>query len=328
VSVIELVLQHADLARVRFAQSPVWELAASLRTLRDRTRHHMHRRWLSSLDGALASVRMDLLVALMATDSYLPDFLTPAPVTTDGVLDDELARIRDTDPSVVLAQLHRLLRARAVPPVLQPLFDDPGRHLATVVAEMRRYWQVALEPHWTQLRACGIADVAYRMELIASGGLARFVADLNPEVVYDGDRLMITKACHRHQTVLHGSGIWFMPCLFSWPSTLVVCCDVAEPCISYPMRGTATVLSERYRENLDSLQALVGGTRAALLTALASPRTTTELASELNMSAATVSEHLKILKHSGLADSRRRGRSVFYQRTPAAATLMAAAGAL
>jgi DNA-binding transcriptional ArsR family regulator len=328
VNVIELVLQHADLARVRFAQSPVWELAASLRTLRDGTRHHMHRRWLSSLGGTLTSVRMDLLFALMASDSYLPDFLTPSPVTTDGVLDDELARIRETDPAVVRAQLDRLHRARTMPEILQPMFDDPGRQLATVVSEMRRYWQVALEPHWTQLRACGIADVAYRMELIASGGIARFVADLNPEVDYDNDRLVITKACHRHQTVLQGSGIWFIPSLFSWPSTMVVCCDVVEPSISYPMRGTATALTQRYSDHLDSLQALVGGTRAALLTALASPRTTTELASELNVSAATVSEHLKILKQSGLADSLRRGRSVFYRRTPAAGALMAAAGAL
>jgi DNA-binding transcriptional ArsR family regulator len=328
VNVIELVLQHSDLARVRFAQSPVWELAASLRTLHDRSRHHMHSRWVSSLDGKLASVRMDLLVALTATDSYLPDFLTPSPLTTDGMLDHELARVRETDPAVVRAHLDRLHRARPVPRILQPLYEDPRRHLATVVAEMRRYWQVALEPHWPQLRACGLADVAYRLELIASGGIAGFVANLHPEVVYDGDRLMIRKACHRHQTVLRGSGIWFMPSLFSWPSTMVVCCDVAEPSISYPMRGTATVLTQRGRDPLDSLQALVGSSRAALLTALASPRTTTDLAHELKMSPAAVSQHLKILKQSGLAASLRRGRSVFYQRTAAAGTLLAAADAL
>ena len=32
---IEIVLAHSDLARVRFAHSPVWELVASLRVLQD-----------------------------------------------------------------------------------------------------------------------------------------------------------------------------------------------------------------------------------------------------------------------------------------------------
>jgi DNA-binding transcriptional ArsR family regulator len=322
--VIELVLQHSDLARVRFSQSPLWELASSLRTVYDRGRHHMHGRWLSSIRGQLSSVRMDLLFGLMATASNFPDFLTPSPIATEASLEDELARVRATDPVVVRAHLDRLRRGRSVPSVLLPLYDDPDRQLATVVAEMRAYWQVALEQYWPQLRASGIADIAYRLELIASGGIAQFVADLHPEVAYAGDRMLIRKACHRHQTVLQGSGIWFVPSLFAWPSTMVVCCDVAAPSICYPMRGTAMVLAERCTDHLDSLQALVGNTRAALLTALASPRTTTELAHELNISPAAVSQHLKILKQSGMAGSLRRGRLVFYHRTAAAWSLLAA----
>jgi hypothetical protein len=52
---IELVLAHADLARVRFAHSPIHELAASLLVLQDPSRRPMYGDWLSlvrpRLDG-------------------------------------------------------------------------------------------------------------------------------------------------------------------------------------------------------------------------------------------------------------------------------------
>jgi len=68
---------------------------------------------------------------------------------------------------------------------------------------------------------------------------------------------------------------------------------------------------------------LVGRTRAALLASLDLPRTTTQLAAELGLSQAAVSQHLKILHNAALVTAQRRGRMVLYQRTPAATTLLA-----
>jgi DNA-binding transcriptional ArsR family regulator len=70
------------------------------------------------------------------------------------------------------------------------------------------------------------------------------------------------------------------------------------------------------------LAALVGRTRASLLRTLRLPLTTTELAAQLDMSPAAISQHLKILKESALVDSRRRGRAVLYQRTEVGTTLV------
>ena len=53
------------------------------------------------------------------------------------------------------------------------------------------------------------------------------------------------------------------------------------------------------------------------------PRTTTQLAAELGLSQAAVSQHLKILHNTALVTAQRRGRMVLYQRTPAATTLLA-----
>jgi len=77
-------------------------------------------------------------------------------------------------------------------------------------------------------------------------------------------------------------------------------------------------------EQTDPLAALVGRTRATLLATLGLPRTTTQLAEQLDLSPAAVSQHLKILKDTALVTARRRGRMVLYQRTAAATALLAA----
>jgi DNA-binding transcriptional ArsR family regulator len=86
----------------------------------------------------------------------------------------------------------------------------------------------------------------------------------------------------------------------------------------------AELWEDKMAEQGDPLGALVGRTRAALLASLDLPQTTTQLATQLDLSPAAVSQHLKILHNAALVTAQRRGRMVLYQRTPAAATLLAA----
>jgi DNA-binding transcriptional ArsR family regulator len=93
--------------------------------------------------------------------------------------------------------------------------------------------------------------------------------------------------------------------------------------------GLARVLADLWREapanHSDPLAALVGRTRARLLATLGLPRTTSQLAVQFGLSPAAVSQHLKVLKETGLMTARRRGRMVLYQPTAAATTLLEAA---
>jgi DNA-binding transcriptional ArsR family regulator len=52
---------------------------------------------------------------------------------------------------------------------------------------------------------------------------------------------------------------------------------------------------------------------------------TTQVARELGLSAASVSEHLSVLRRAGLVTARRSGRSVLYQRTVFGTELLGAA---
>jgi hypothetical protein len=80
----------------------------------------------------------------------------------------------------VRADLDKVREERPLPAVLRPLYDDPAAHLPSVVEELRRYWQAALEPVWPRVRALCTADLAYRMEQFANGGLALVLANLHP----------------------------------------------------------------------------------------------------------------------------------------------------
>ena len=325
VAMIEMVLAHSDLARVRFAHSPVGELVASLRMLQDPDRQLMYGRWLTATRRRLEGLRLELLFALTPTGRYLPGFLFPPPTQPWADLAVELKQIAASPPAVVRTELDTVREGRPLPAALGPLYDDPASQLPEVVEELARYWQAAVEPVWQRVRALCTADLAYRMEQFADGGLTRVLGGLHPDLSFTDELLRIDKPHHcSHRFDLAGTGIVLVPCAFTWPSLSVVCCDVAQPTLIYTPRGVAELWQDTLAEQADPLAALVGRTRATLLATLALPRTTTQLAAQLGMSPAAVSQHLKILKDSALVTAQRRGRMVLYQRTAAANVLLAA----
>jgi hypothetical protein len=81
---IEILLAHSDLARLRFAHSPIWELVASLRVLQHPARQPMYGRWLAATRSRLEGLRLELLFALASTGRYLPAFLLPPPTQPLG----------------------------------------------------------------------------------------------------------------------------------------------------------------------------------------------------------------------------------------------------
>jgi DNA-binding transcriptional ArsR family regulator len=320
---IELVLGHLDLARVRFAHSPVRELVASLLVLQDPRRQPMYGRWLQTVRPQLGGVRLELLVALVPAGRILPTFLLPAPSGPWPTLAEELAAVAAIPADVVRAELELVSQGRPLPAALRAVYEDPAGQLPVVARELDRYWQVAVAPVWQRMRAVCTADVAHRMERFADGGLARVLGGLHPQLALEADRLQIDKPYHcQHRLDLAGTGIVLVPCAFIWPTAMAECCGVDQPVVTYPPRGLAELWDDTPAEGTDPLSALVGRTRARLLATLGLPRTTTQLAAELGLSPPAVSQHLKVLKDTALVTARRRGRMVLYQRTPTATTLL------
>jgi DNA-binding transcriptional ArsR family regulator len=91
----------------------------------------------------------------------------------------------------------------------------------------------------------------------------------------------------------------------------------------YPARGVGTLWEPGHVVAPEALGQLLGSRRAAVLSALTSPVSTTELARSLGLSAASVSQHLAVLRDAGLVNGHRVGRVVLYMRSPTGESLAA-----
>ncbi|WP_433210503.1 DUF5937 family protein [Dactylosporangium sp. CS-047395] len=321
---IELLFEPGDLARIRFARSPMQELVSSVRVAGHARRVRVHRPWVQSVRGSVSALRLDLLAPLLADPRYVPEFLVPAPDRMGTRFGDELARVRSASEGAVREQLELLGGGAPLAAALRPLYDDPQRHLGRLAAELQAYWQAAIEPIWSRLAGLLDAEIGYRADQLTSGGIVRVLGSLHPELEYAEDALRILWPTWQSRNRLDGTGVLLVPCVFAWPS-LLVDTSSPSPTLIYGPRGVGQVWHGSARWSAPPVADLLGRSRAALLARLDLPQSTTQVARELGLSAASVSEHLSVLRRSGLVSSRRSGRQVLYQRTALGTDLLGAA---
>jgi DNA-binding transcriptional ArsR family regulator len=321
--VIELLFEPGDLARIRFARSPMHELMSSMRVADHAERARMHGPWVRSVRGAVSGLQLDLLRPLLGDPRYVPEFLMPSPDRMDTRFADELDRVRTTPAVSVRAQLELFGGEAPLPETLLPLYDNPEHYLGRLAVEIQDYWRVAIEPVWSRLAGLLDAEVGYRADQLTSGGIVRLLGNLHPELEYAEDALRILWPTWQSQNRLDGAGVLLVPCVFAWPSLLV---DTGPRCptLIYSPRGVGQVWEGSARSSAPRVADLLGRSRAALLVRLDLPLSTTQVARDLGLSAAAVSEHLSVLRRSGLVTSRRSGRQVLYQRTALGTDLLGA----
>ncbi|MER7763664.1 DUF5937 family protein [Streptomyces sp. NPDC097619] len=320
---IEIRLAPRDLARIRFARSPLEELVHSVPVLAGTRSPAVHRPWVTATRPRVDGLDLRALHALAAGPLVVPDFLAPPPERLTGEIADEVAAVAATPPARVRAGLDELALAhRGLPDALRPLYEDPERGLARLADILTAYWDAAIAPVWPRLRALHDADLAHRAHQSAASGLDRVFADLHPQAEFSGDRLRIDKPGHRAFRDACGTGLVLVPCAFAWPNLLVLHNEPYQPALSYAPRGIATLWEDTPQAAAEPLGDLLGRSRAALLAHLDLPVSTTQLAAYLNLSAAAVSQHLGVLRRSRLVTSQRSGRWVLHRRTALASSLL------
>jgi DNA-binding transcriptional ArsR family regulator len=314
--VVRFVFSVDDLARTRFAISPMWELVHSLLALRDPSHAALHVPWLRSLSGRLDGLQLERAVALTPPRGFTPDFLTPPPAGPLGSIADDLAALRATSIAQIRADMELFSsqhpRGGAT---AEPWLAHPRREVRRLADLFEAYWTRAVEPVWPRVRAFLDADVAYRSRRLAAGGPVALFADLSDGVAWEDDHLDVNVPVHEATFELGGQGLLLMPSAFAAIRPFVIDRAPWQPTIVYPARGIAT-LWEDAAPAPDGLVRLLGATRAAVLTDLAAPRSTTEVAERLSLSPGGTSHHLMALRDAGLVNARRHGRVVLYVRTP------------
>ena len=116
----------ADLARTRFAISPMWELVTSLRVLRNPQPAALHLPWVRDAMPVAAGLDLALAFALTPPEGYIPDFITPPPPEPVPTLADELERMTATPPEQVRTELGNLFGRTAAPGARRRVRRRPG----------------------------------------------------------------------------------------------------------------------------------------------------------------------------------------------------------
>ncbi|WP_214102831.1 ArsR/SmtB family transcription factor [Acrocarpospora catenulata] len=309
------------LAGSRFVISAAAEATACLFALDQASPAHPgERAWLAAHLPAYrarlaADPVTDLLVRVARSGNWIPDFLTPTP-PGDGNPDfpEEIARVRDTPPEVVQADLEVTLRG----PVPEGLRREDVAHRA---AELITWvWTETVAPYWARRRRVLEADVVARTGRLGQGGWAAALADMRPGMRWlGGERLQINTHDYPPRDVT-GARLMFVPVT---PRQGWVSWDADRRfSVVYPCAGS---LAATDRPPVpDALGRLLGPARAAVLVLLATPKTTTQLVALTGQGLGSVGRHLRILSEAGLIGRRRSGRSVLYYRHPAGDALVAA----
>ncbi|MFF9431552.1 DUF5937 family protein [Streptomyces sp. NPDC014746] len=316
---------------MRFAVSPLWEIAPSFRLLRSAAAHPVHRPWADQVRPRWEAAGLDrgwLSELIPPTGGYVPDFLNPAPAGPAPTPSAERAAIGATAADRVRRDLDHLARHQGpLGPRLRALRNDPEGLLAKVTGEIEAYWDLALAPYWARIRTVLDADVLHRSRQAAEHGAGHLLAHLHTSLTWDGNALRMSGRKQPLTRVKAGTGLLLIPSAFTGPGLRTRTTPPDPPQLAYPARGVGTLWQARPVTRADTLAAVLGRSRTLLLTELDSPASTTQLAHRTGLSPAGVSQYLTALRGAGLVSAHRAGRSVLYARTTAAETLLRAASA-
>src|SRR5215212_801872 len=153
---VRFVFGPEDVARVRFAFSPNWELVASVRVLARPSAHALPLPWLKEARQGLRDFDgMPMLLALIPPEGYVPDFLGQPPATPPPARRPATAtRTPAQGPAHPYRRPRRLLGADARPPLAAPAVAVAGRGAPPRAPVHRRRLRAAV-PRPARRRALG-----------------------------------------------------------------------------------------------------------------------------------------------------------------------------
>ena len=287
------------------------------RAMLEPSRFAIHLPWLCEARELTRDLNLAPLDVLTRPKGYIPDFMTPPPVTPLPDFADELRVLLATDAQTVRREVSRTYEDQPnLSEAAQAFLEDPHGSLERLVVCLHEFWTLTLEPHWPRLRAMLENDILIRARSLALGGADELFRDLNPLIRYADGILRLDKSlCYEENSTidLGGRGLLLMPSAFVWPKLNTILDAPWQPTLAYTPRGVANLWTNEPPSAGRSLELLLGKGRAEVLLSLDPPSSTLEIAQRLKLASSGVSEHLGVLRQAGLVESQRRGRFVYYR---------------
>ena len=304
-----------DLLLTRFAEAPAPLVEVSAGLLEMRRRPAVLSRWAVRARRAFPATARPLL-DLVPPAVPSPTFVDP-PVPD---LEEGLEIVRATPARVVAGEVAACWRGPGLlPPWLRALSGGEPEAMEIVVRALRDFYLACVAPCWPQIVATFRADVAERIGVLATGGLAEVLGTLHETLTWRDNSL--ERSWRTGDCSLDGQGVQLLPSML-WTGPPLFADHPPEA------GGNALIYAARPAVRADeagqshNLAGLLGQTRAAVLRALRTPRSTTELAACVGTSAPSASEHATALRASGLVQTVRRGRRVNHSLTPLGRSLL------
>ncbi|WP_405877320.1 DUF5937 family protein [Streptomyces sp. NBC_00005] len=320
-----------DFLRCRFAVSPLWETQEVVRMLKRPERQGYHAHWLRRMGRVAAGLDLTDLWLLMPQPGHCPDWLCPPPIGPAATFEEEIAAVRASDPQAARADTAKSLAdtpGALDSPRAREWLRNPARMIQHLSDVMEEAWHTLVAPDWPRLRALLEADVAFHSRRLAEVGLGGLLPEISRRFGWRTGTLTV-EFRGEHERRLGGQGLVLMPSVFIWPDVVSTFEPPWQPTLAYPARGIGGLWAEpaaRADRADDVLVRLLGRGRAAVLTALDEPATTSALAHRLSLAPSSVSAHLTLLRDAGLLTARRYGHQVLYERTPLGMALVSGDG--
>jgi DNA-binding transcriptional ArsR family regulator len=306
-----------DLARTRFAEDPppLTEAYLGFLELRRRPPRSARRPW------AVYAKRHFPATARPLLDLVSP--VPPWPQFADAAvpdLDHALELVRATPRSVLQYELELTWPGSRRPPAwLRALAAGEPEAIEIVVLALRDFYLDCVAPYWPRIVSTFHADLAQRIPVLANQGLVAVLDTLHDDLGWrDG---ALERASGAGEFSLDGQGLVLLPTALWTGSPLFALRPRAHggSALIYPARWTEPL---RRTSHVPDLVGLLGSTRAGVLRALRTPRSTSELAASVGTSTSSASEHAAALRASGLVRTARSGRSVSHTLTPLGESLL------
>lgn len=300
----------------RFALSPLAETLSELIRLRqalDRRPAANRRvtafgRWLDTdpFTGGL--------LRLVTATKYLPDFVAiPPAVGWHGDIADELAVMRAIDDDAARATLAEAQRyAWASEGIAWADVAGIAGRAADVIAEG---WERFVEPDWVRRRAIMERDIHHRAGVIAVSGWRRALDGMAPGVRWVGHDAIQFSTQDYADRHIGSDGLVFVP--HTGLSGQWTCESPSRIAFVYPAKGAMA----EHSTGDGGVARLLGRGRARVVAEVRMPATPSQLAAVLGVSLGTVSAHLAALRDADVVTTRRSGRAVYYELTPAGTDL-------
>ncbi|MFI8231195.1 ArsR/SmtB family transcription factor [Streptomyces sp. NPDC085900] len=310
-----------DLARTRVATTigVAAETFDTVKLLKDRDASLAFRRWQVSVRGRLGE-QAGPLAALMPSHGPLVDIASLAGHTAS--IDEAVDNLLTAPRPLLRLELENIDFHPAHRSWARNLVDGDREARLQVAAALRACHKVTVAPYWDRVRSRLNEVRASYAGAMAGGGVERLLSTLSGPLVRW--RPPVLEVVHPREADIHlnGRGLVIAPTMFSTQQAELLQAPLdpgRPPVLAVPTIDGARLdptLWEAAGDSADqSLDDLLGRTRAAVLRATVGGCGTTDLARRLDISPATASHHATVLRNARLIATRREGRAVLHTIT-------------